>query len=617
MPDSPSQAAPSAPSLSASTLGALLGASPAPMWIYDTETLRVLAVNDRALAYFGCDREHFPAMPRADAASEGIEPEALWRHRKGDGATIVMRLQLGPATVEDRPACLVAATDVTAEVEANRALRDSERLYRQLFEASSDYYWETDGQGRLTYLSGDYESVVGIPPAKALGKRLSDLPGVSIDPEMAKMARLAIVNKASLRDFVYSRTLEDGTKRWFKIGGVPLFDRNGTFLCARGVGVEITRHVEAQQAAQLAQSRLHDAVAHVSQPFVFYDADARVVASNQAFSDLNHAPGTDEPLFRGDSFRELAEWQLRVKFFAEGPGEKTVTLNALLAGYESGREQTYHLRDGRWMLVIYRPLPGGGRVGLWSDVTAIKRAEAERRALEEQLHHAQRLEAVGTLAGGVAHEINNALVPVIALTKIVAAKLPEGSRERRNLDMVQISAERSRDLLKQMLAFSRADAQPRDVVDLAVVTQEALRLMRGSLPATIRLESVIEQVPPMMGHSHRLRQMIVNLMTNAAQAIGERMGTVAIALRTDADGLHLRLSVSDTGCGMDDAIKTRIFEPFFTTKEVGKGTGLGLAVVHGIVKEHGGRIEVDSAPGRGSRFDVVLPLRPAATGAAA
>jgi signal transduction histidine kinase len=193
---------------------------------------------------------------------------------------------------------------------------------------------------------------------------------------------------------------------------------------------------------------------------------------------------------------------------------------------------------------------------------------------------------------------------VIALTKLVAGQLPEDSRSRRNLATVLVGAERSRDLVKQILAFSRKEEQRRESVDLAAVLRDALRLMRATVPTSIRLEEDIASGPP----------VVVNLVTNAAQAIGESHGTITVGLCSEPLAADLRLFVSDTGCGMDEATKARIFEPFFTTKTVGKGTGLGLSVVHGIIKDHGGRIEVESTPGRGTRFDVVLPALAAEAG---
>jgi PAS domain S-box-containing protein len=509
--------------------------------------------------------------------------------------------------------------EITAQVKAEQALRESERRFRELFEIASDYFWENDAQQRIIYVSENYEKVFGIPPSQVLGRRLTEMPGVSVDPEMGKMAIAAIKARRPYRDFLYSRKFPDGKTRWFKTSAIPVFAADGSFRGYRGVGADLTAYVETEQAARLAQSRLHDAVVHVTQPFVFYDVEHRATGFNQAFTDLHRVPSSTAAVSQGISFMELAEWQLRVGFYAEGPDEEAITFEALLERYASGREHAYHLRDGRWMLVTYRRLPGGGRVGLWTDVTEIKRGEAQRRMLEVQLHHLQRLDAVGTLAGGVAHEINNALVPVVALTKLVVAKLPEGSRERRNLDTVLVGAERSRDLVKQILAFSRREeeTQERRTTDFGGVIHEALGMLRASLPATIRIDEAIAPAPPMRGDRHRLHQVVVNVVTNAAQAIGEAYGTITVQFAPDPDGSHLRLSIGDTGCGMDQATQARIFEPFFTTKTVGQGTGLGLAVVHGIVTEHGGRIEVQSEPGRGTRFDIILPLEPVRSGAAA
>jgi PAS domain S-box-containing protein len=511
------------------------------------------------------------------------------------------------------------AKDITAQVEADNALRESEQRFRQLFEIASDYFWETDVNQCMSYLSDNYESVFGIPASQMLGKRLTDTPGISIDPEMGKMITAALKGRQPYRDFFYSRKRGDGTTEWIKTSGVPIFDKNGTFLGYRGVGANVTTHVEAVQAARLAQRQLHDAVEHITQPLVFYDAEDRAVAFNQAFNDLNRVPNVEWPALQKIAFRGLAEWQVKAGFYAEEAQQQPVTVAALLQHYESGRPHGYHLRDGRWMLVVYRPLPGGGRIGVWTDVTELKRVEAERRTLELQLQHSQRLESLGTLAGGVAHEINNALVPVIALTQLVIRKLPEESRERHNLDTVLAGAQRSRDLVKQILAFSRKEEEPqkRSSVDVGSVLREALGMMRASLPATIRIREAIAPAPSVHGDHGQLHQVVVNLMTNAAEAIGENQGTITLHLALEPDGRHLRLGVSDTGRGMDPARQARMFEPFFTTKEVGKGTGLGLAVVHGIVKQHGGRIEVESAPGRGTRVDVILPAEAAEAGAAA
>jgi PAS domain S-box-containing protein len=538
-----------------------------------------------------------------------------------NGKTICVRTSAIPMFAGDGQFCgyCGVSKDITAQVEADRALRESEQQFKQLLEASADYYWEQDAQFRHSYISPSYERLLGISAAEAIGKRLMDIPGMRCESEMGKMALRAHKAKKPFRDFVYSRKMPDGTQRWFRRSGAPIFDRSGVFTGFRGIGADITQHVEAEAIVRLAQQRLHEAVAHVTQPIVVYDAEDRVVAYNQAFTALHSAPNTNTPVGQRVSFRELAEWQLRFGFYAAGPDEPAADLETLLVRHQSEAEHTYRLSDGRWMLVVYRRLPGEGRVGLWTDVTALKRAEAERRILERQMHHSQRLEALGTLAGGVAHEINNALVPVIALTKMVAGKVPDGSRERRNLDTVVTAAERSRDLVKQILAFSRKEEEEREheSVDLGAVLHEALRLMRATLPASIAVAEEIAPVPTITGAANQLHQVIVNLMTNAAQAIGHAQGKITVRLKPEADGAHLLLSIADTGCGMDETTQARVFEPFFTTKQVGEGTGLGLSVAHGIVKDHGGRIDVESAPGQGTRFDIMLPLQQATAGAIA
>jgi PAS domain S-box-containing protein len=255
-------------------------------------------------------------------------------------------------------------------------------------------------------------------------------------------------------------------------------------------------------------------------------------------------------------------------------------------------------------------------LSIFKDVTELRAAERRQKEMEQQLLHSQKLEALGTLAGGVAHELNNTLVPILALTKITANRLAEGSRERGNLNTVLRASERARDLVQQILAFSRKETPMRQRVDAAALVRSALKLLRASLPSTIQIAEAIDDVAPMSGDPGQLHQVVINLVVNAAQAIGDGMGTIAVTLigeggeqrAGDAATIPLiHLSVSDTGCGMDEATLRRIFEPFFTTKPVGVGTGLGLSMVHGIVADHGGRIAVASERGRGTCVEVFLP----------
>jgi len=247
------------------------------------------------------------------------------------------------------------------------------------------------------------------------------------------------------------------------------------------------------------------------------------------------------------------------------------------------------------------------RYGTIQDMTALRFAERRERELERKLMHSLKLESLGTLAGGIAHDLNNTLVPILGLSKLTARRLEAGNPIRKNLETIYEASTRARDLVSRVLAFSRNEAFEAREIELGNTLREALELLHSALPTTIKLESRIENVGTLLVDPTQIHQIITNLVTNAAQAIGDAFGTITVTLDATSAS-ELRLSVGDTGIGIDERTKQRIFEPFFTTKSVGEGTGLGLSIVHGIVTTYGGRIEVSSEIGRGTRFDVYFPV---------
>jgi PAS domain S-box-containing protein len=257
--------------------------------------------------------------------------------------------------------------------------------------------------------------------------------------------------------------------------------------------------------------------------------------------------------------------------------------------------------------------------GTIRDITDLRASQARQRELERQLQHSTKMKALGTLAGGIAHDLNNTLVPILSLSKMIAERMPADSDDREDLATITFASERARDLLQQLLDFSRNQVTVKEGVDLGAVAHRALQMIRATLPANIRLVEEIEAVPPLQGDGGQLERVVANLVTNSIQAIAKQPGivTVAVAPAAAADwpdalgppgGDAVILTVSDTGCGMDEATVERIFEPFYTTKRVGEGTGLGLSVVHGIVTDHGGHIDVQSKRRKGTTFKIVLPL---------
>jgi signal transduction histidine kinase/ActR/RegA family two-component response regulator len=261
------------------------------------------------------------------------------------------------------------------------------------------------------------------------------------------------------------------------------------------------------------------------------------------------------------------------------------------------------------------------RLQIAMDITDLTRIQEEKLQLETQLRQAQKMEAIGTLAGGIAHDFNNILSAVIGYTEIVLADVAKGTPQHRNLREVLKAGYRARDLVNQILMFSRQKDKELKPIQVNQIVIEALQLLRASLPTTIRIEPNLSSNSAVLADPTQLHQVIMNLCTNAAHAMRERGGLLKIDLQDTllddgfieehpslSAGAYVKLSVSDTGHGMEKTVADRIFDPFFTTKDRGEGTGMGLAVVLGIVKGHGGAIILDTRLNMGSAFDIYLPV---------
>jgi len=256
------------------------------------------------------------------------------------------------------------------------------------------------------------------------------------------------------------------------------------------------------------------------------------------------------------------------------------------------------------------------------DVSQRREEEFERAKLEAQLRQSQKMEAMGGLAGGIAHDFNNLLGAMIGNTELAMKRAGEDEKLRTNHQRIMEAGYRASRLVQQILTFSRVTSADLHPVDVSTVVKEAVGLVESSIPAMITIRKrIAPEVGCILSGETQIHQMIMNLCTNAHHAIGEHAGEIHVVLRrvevdeafatARADmtpGSYVLLSVADTGCGMDEATKKHIFEPFFTTKPVGKGTGMGLAVLHGIVLNHNGQILVKSEPGRGTRIQIYLPV---------
>jgi len=262
-----------------------------------------------------------------------------------------------------------------------------------------------------------------------------------------------------------------------------------------------------------------------------------------------------------------------------------------------------------------------GIIGFALDVTDLEQAEAEKRKLEARLQRGQKMETIGTLAGGIAHDFNNILATIMGFTEISLYNLAKDTTLYNNLQQVLQAGWRAKDLIKQILTFSRPSSLKREPVEVKLIVNEALKLLRASLPSTIKIHRDIQSDALVLADPTQIHQILMNLCANAGHAMRDTGGVLKVKLvnvELDADfmadhpdmqpGTAINLTISDTGCGMPAQVLDRIFDPFFTTKETGEGTGMGLSVVHGIVRAINGAITAYSEPGQGSTFKVYLPV---------
>jgi PAS domain S-box-containing protein len=300
--------------------------------------------------------------------------------------------------------------------------------------------------------------------------------------------------------------------------------------------------------------------------------------------------------------------------------------------FRTGQPQIYEtkVRDGRGELrtcIIHKALLTDsvgittGLVGAILDITERNKADEERKKLQAQLMQAQKMEAIGTLAGGIAHDFNNILGAMLGYAELAREDSPSGSTIARDLDQILKAGNRAKDLVKQILAFSRQVKTERLPLKPAIIIKETIKLLRASLPTTITILPAIDpDTAPILADPTQIHQLTMNLCTNAFHAMEEHGGTLSISLsnvnliRSAPAGSEkesaenfVHLSIRDTGPGIPPDIRERIFDPYFTTKETGKGTGMGLAIVHGIVTSYGGTITCDSQLGQGTTFHVSLP----------
>ena len=379
---------------------------------------------------------------------------------------------------------------------------------------------------------------------------------------------------------------------------------------------DVTDRVRAQRELAENRKKFQD---------LFHSLDDFILVISPELTLLHANPAVAERF--GYALQELSGMPLSALYPEEAFSRVETRLSALSAKGPGHCYVPLMARDGQRVPVETKFLKGrwDGRpviIAISRDLTERTESEENRKNLEEQVRRAQKMEAIGALAGGIAHDFNNILSSIIGYTEIALHdELPRDTPARFSLEQVLKAGRRARNLVKQILAFSRQDTTEKQFLRLSPLVKEVLKLLRATLPAGIEIRS---EIPPLddtiRANPTQMHQILMNLGANAAYAMRREGGVldVRIAEREVGSGeaplpgemppgRYLALSIGDTGPGIDPSILTRIFDPFFTTKPKEEGTGLGLPMVHGIVKAHGGHISVASRPGEGTRFTIHIP----------
>jgi len=505
--------------------------------------------------------------------------------------------------------------DITERKHMERALRESEEKFFKVFRASPDAISVSElATGRFIDVNDGFERISGYRREALIGRTSPEI-GIWSDPGDRKRMLEELEKRGSVRDMEVKARSRSGASGSFLLSAdkVELGGRTCLIIVSR----DITDRLFAEQALRESEEKFSKAF-RVS-PFALTISELATGRYIDVNSGFERTIGYSRTEVIGRTSHELGIWI--------DVADRDELLRRLRSqGSVREMEIRFRRRDGTVIttlssceLLEIRGVPC--LLNTIEDVTERRRIEREKIQLESQLRQSQKLEALGTLAGGIAHDFNNILTGIVIFRELALMDMDKPDEARKHLAEMQQATNRAKELVRQILSFSRNQVQERKPVRLHPVIREALKLLRSSLPATIEMSQEIdEQAPEVLADTGQVHQVLMNLVTNAAQAMRGGTGrlTVRLGLRevdeghrsshpTLRPGTYALLTVSDTGLGMDEQTRARIFEPFFTTKAPGEGTGLGLAVVRGIMEDHDGAIHVRSRVGEGTTFDLFFP----------
>ena len=486
--------------------------------------------------------------------------------------------------------------EIAERRKAEQLLRAKSEELDRYFSHSLDLLCIADTDGIFRKLNQEWHRALGYPPQELEGKSFMEY--VHPDDMAATMeAMRSLVENRRVENFANRYRHCDGTYRWLEWRSYRRDDL--VYAVAR----DITDRMDAEKNLKRQRELLQTVIDSIPVLITLYDPSMNFTLLNREFEKKT-----------GWKNKDLEQIDLMEKCYPD-PEVRAQAAAYMQNASTEWREFEVTAKSGGLVRSIWSNVVADDiRIGIGIDIT-------ERKKLEARLRHAQKMESVGVLAGGIAHEFNNILGIVIGNAELAMLDAPSDGTLRENLRAIQMASERARDVVTQLLTFSRKVENNKAPAMVAPMIKEAVRLLRSSIPSNIEIDLQIEDKDLVVeANATHIHQLMINLCGNAADAMPEGGGKISIRVSAEnrgpalgkenpsmQPGRYVAIEVADTGSGMEKEVMDRIFEPYFTTKEVGKGTGMGLAISHGIVEQHRGSIAVESEPGQGTVFRISLP----------